>query len=175
VRRTYCDQLVTALEAERCLDLAKETARRLLGPWALPEDLFVEPCLFTSFATPTLEDAADSGPRQKEGAYLAVADLPTLRLLLHEKLRDYNEAGGHAAMELVLFDDALGHVCRLARILSRPRGNALLVGGNGVGKASLAKLAAFCVGLDLHVLGDARHATCDFGWGPRRRFPGRAA
>lgn len=165
-RRVYGDPLVTALEAERCLDLTQGAARRVLGQWAPPNDLFVEPCLFTSFAATTLEedDGAEEtyrgGAAQKgaPGAYLAVADWPTLRLLLHEKLRNYNEAG-HAAMDLVLFDGALEHVCRLARVLSRPRGHALVVGARGAGKASLAKLAAFCVGLDLHAWGEGGTAS----------------
>jgi len=167
VQRTFGDKLVTTIESERCLDLAKETSRRLLGKWAHPEDLFVDPCLFTSFATPTIEDQPDALSRTStslkastSSAYLAVSDLPTLRLLLHERLCDYNEAGGHASMDLVLFDDAMSHICRLARILSRPGGNALVIGVSGTGKTSLAKMAAFCVGLHLYVLGevDSRHA-----------------
>lgn len=167
MQRTFGDKLVTSIESERCLDLAKETSRRLLGKWAHPEDLFVQPCLFTSFATPTIEDQHDNASSSQSittktstSAYLAVSDLPTLRLHLHERLCDYNEAGGHAAMDLVLFEDAMSHICRLARILSRPGGNALVVGVSGTGKASFAKMAAFCVGLHLYVLGevDSRHA-----------------
>ena len=49
-------------------------------------------------------------------------------------------------MELVLFEEAGQHVCRLARVLARLRGNMLLLGLGGSGKQSLARLAAHLAG-----------------------------
>jgi MoxR-like ATPase len=46
----------------------------------------------------------------------------------------------------VLFGYAVDHVTRLARTLSLPRGNAMLVGVAGTGRHSLARLAAHIAG-----------------------------
>uniref|UniRef100_A0A8C4U9P4 Dynein axonemal heavy chain 17 n=1 Tax=Falco tinnunculus TaxID=100819 RepID=A0A8C4U9P4_FALTI len=76
-----------------------------------------------------------------EPKYLPVPSWLALNKLLEEALDNYNEV--NTAMSLVLFEDAVSHVCRISRILESPRGNALLVGVGGSGKQSLARLAAY--------------------------------
>ena len=61
--------------------------------------------------------------------------------ILEEYLDDYNQINT-AQMRLVLFLDAVRHVCRISRIIRQPLGNTLLLGVGGSGRQSLTRLAA---------------------------------
>ena len=64
-----------------------------------------------------------------------------MKRICEEYLDDYNQVST-AQMKLVLFLDALCHVCRISRIIRQPLGNALLLGVGGSGRQSLTRLAA---------------------------------
>jgi dynein heavy chain, axonemal len=74
--------------------------------------------------------------------YKELFDRNQINVLLNEYLDEYNMTFP-SRMELVFFTDAVYHVSRIARVLSQPRGNALLVGVGGSGRQSLTKMAAF--------------------------------
>ncbi|XP_051008480.1 dynein axonemal heavy chain 11 [Acomys russatus] len=83
----------------------------------------------------------------EEPCYMPVKSWEGLKAVLAGMLDSYNEL--HSAMHLVLFEDAMQHVCRISRILRTPQGHALLVGVGGSGKQSLSHLAAYICGLEV--------------------------
>lgn len=88
------------------------------------------PLLYNNFMTVTADDTP---------VYNVVPGYEQLRKTLNDKLAEYNES--NAVMDLVLFQQAMEHICRITRIISLPRGNAMLVGVGGSGKQSLARYA----------------------------------
>jgi dynein heavy chain len=55
-----------------------------------------------------------------------------LEFFLTDALKEYND--NNADMGLVLFEDAMKHVCKICRIVMPSAGHALLVGVGGSGK-----------------------------------------
>ena len=87
---------------------------------------------------------ADADPR----FYNELLDMDELGSVMDTYLEDYNHLTTKP-MDLVMFRFAIEHCSRIARILSLPGGNALLVGVGGSGRQSLTRLAAFMGEFDL--------------------------
>jgi dynein heavy chain len=69
----------------------------------------------------------------EEKLYEEVTDKNKLFKMLEDRLTDYN-ISNPTKMDLVFFEDAINHICRISRILRQPRGNAMLIGVSGCGK-----------------------------------------
>uniref|UniRef100_A0A4W5QVG2 Dynein axonemal heavy chain 1 n=1 Tax=Hucho hucho TaxID=62062 RepID=A0A4W5QVG2_9TELE len=90
-----------------------------------------QPVLFGDFMIPGADNKV----------YQLIEDREKVRLhFMEEYMDDYNQIST-TKMKLVLFMDAIQHVCRISRILRQPLGNALLLGVGGSGRQSLTKLA----------------------------------
>lgn len=72
-----------------------------------------------------------------------IRDYEKLKSFLEDTLDKYNKTPLMITMDLVMFRDAVLNICRIARVLRRPRGNLLLLGIGGSGRQSLVRLAAF--------------------------------
>ncbi|KPI84818.1 putative dynein heavy chain [Leptomonas seymouri] len=79
-----------------------------------------------------------------------------LQAAAQQHLAEYNMQST-MPMNLVFFDRAVQHLSRICRIVSQPRGHALLVGVGGSGRASLCRLAAFIMNMDVQTVRIARN------------------
>lgn len=131
--RIYGDRLVNAANLATfrasLFDTQKKTfPRSNLANFFKAEN--PEPLVFANFVASLDDKLYDQFPN---------SDVLSQRL--HEALREYNDT--NAVMDLVLFSDAMKHVCKISRIISNDGGHALLVGVGGSGKQSLSRLSSF--------------------------------
>nr|XP_034195945.1 dynein heavy chain 1, axonemal-like [Osmia lignaria] len=125
--RVFSDRLINDTDRTWFDDLLRETMRKKFE--IDPQMVVGETMLFYS----------DFCAANKE--YEQITDMKKMDHMLNEFLEDYN-ATTTSPMKLVLFQDAIDHICRINRILRQPRGNALLLGMGGSGRQSLTRLAA---------------------------------
>ena len=133
--RVFYDRLIFDEDRDMFMSFMKNGFRE----FDFKEELIMEtPLIYTSFV---------SSCEGHDKAYMPIRDMAHLKGVLETKLVEYNEQ--IQTMNLVLFDQAMEHICRISRIIDQPVGNALLVGVGGSGKQSLSKLSAFILSYDV--------------------------
>ncbi|XP_012056092.1 PREDICTED: dynein heavy chain 1, axonemal-like [Atta cephalotes] len=76
------------------------------------------------------------------GDYEEITDIEKIRNILLDNLDSYNDLTT-SPIQLIFFEDAINHICRITRILRQPGGNALLLGISGSGRRSLTKFSSY--------------------------------
>ena len=99
---------------------------------------------FTDLMQESLEQTEDAVVDvNQHKLYSEHTDTQSIRTRLFQYQAQYNETMKQNKLDLVLFEDAIDHICRITRILRTPCGSMVLVGVGGSGKQSLTRLSAF--------------------------------
>ena len=137
--RIFCDRLTTVDDQKVYFEEIVAIVKESFG--SSSDYVIKQPSLFGNFEQ-SLDRLANGAEDPK--LYKDMGDYDSVRKIFNAVLEQYNLE--NKPMTLVLFEQALEHLCRISRIISFPRGNALLVGVGGSGKQSLTRLAAYCGG-----------------------------
>jgi dynein heavy chain len=127
--RVFRDRLVSEDDQDWFNDATLTQLHSVLESPSWAKADFVD-CLYGDFLT------------RADKEYRELTDRKVVQDVLMDYLEEYNVTFP-SRMELVFFRDAVNHVARIARMLSQPRGNGLLVGVGGSGRQSLTRMAAF--------------------------------
>eukprot|EP00516_Mucochytrium_quahogii_P000925 CAMPEP_0203746968 /NCGR_PEP_ID=MMETSP0098-20131031/2236_1 /ASSEMBLY_ACC=CAM_ASM_000208 /TAXON_ID=96639 /ORGANISM=" , Strain NY0313808BC1" /LENGTH=4160 /DNA_ID=CAMNT_0050635227 /DNA_START=190 /DNA_END=12669 /DNA_ORIENTATION=+ len=153
--RVYGDRLVNKEDLRRYKDIAAAQAKRRFPNYNMAKFFAMEnadPLVFCHFAP---------GQNAQDRIYDQVNSIAGLRQTLETSLVEYNEF--NTTMNLVLFEDAMKHVCRISRIILNSGGHAMLVGVGGSGKQSLSRLAAHMCSYDTtQIVISATYGISDF-------------
>ncbi|XP_066527086.1 dynein axonemal heavy chain 1 [Hoplias malabaricus] len=126
--RVFQDRLVSTEDREWFDQLLQQCMQEF--GCSFQEVIPHQPLLFGDFMVPGTDNKV----------YQLIEDREKLVRVMEEYMEDFNQVST-TKMKLVLFMDAVQHVCRISRILRQPLGNALLLGVGGSGRQSLTKLA----------------------------------
>lgn len=137
--RVFADRFVSIEDHEAFVGLLSDTVNDTFSlKYSVLANEFAHP-----IHGPVFTDLMSPAERESAQALQEVRDVQPLKAFLEAQLLEHNARPGLVPMDLVIFQDALLHTCRIARIVSQPRGHALLIGVGGSGRRSLARLARY--------------------------------
>jgi len=141
--RVFSDKLINNEDKDWITKCMRGVVIEKMGD-ALASAAMEDEMLAVNFLQDALEDpetGEPAGPRPR--VYEFCSGLESLHERCVQFMDMHNEGVKTGKLQLVLFDDALKHMARISRIISMPKGSALLVGVGGSGKQSLTKLASY--------------------------------
>jgi dynein heavy chain len=146
MNRIFYDRLVDDTDKAFVTDKIADALRSAFSNEA--EDALREPCVYGDLLNYNIvQDEKERGGGETLRLYEDMGSYGRIKPVLEEVLEKYNS--DNKAMNLVLFEDCLGHLVRVHRLMRLPRGNALLVGVGGSGKQSITRLAAYTADCDV--------------------------
>jgi dynein heavy chain len=146
--RVFHDRLVDDVDRSRFLSMLQQRVTSSFEvEWAkLFEASGGRMPMFASF----IEDdspvnaVGDDDDEEERAPYQELTEKPdAVKAFMMDKLSVFNMDVENVAQDLVLFEMAIDHVARIYRIITLPRGSAMLVGVGGSGRQSLTRLAAY--------------------------------
>jgi len=130
--RIYGDRLVSPNDLTNYRQIVNDLCKKSFNKFNLNKYFgdTPQPLVFAYFVESLDEKIYDQFP-----------DAEKLSTQCNLALREYNEL--NPVMDLVLFEDAMKHICKVSRIVTSSGGHALLVGVGGSGKQSISRLSSF--------------------------------
>ena len=115
------------------------------GPLQVRDRINSGPIIFGRFA----HEGAGALGVAGSGDYEELHDIDAVIRVMYTAMSEHDmmHPSDEPMSDLVLFGEALNHVVRLARVLSMPRGHAVLLGLTGVGRTSCLSIAAVLAGV----------------------------
>ncbi|KAL3313636.1 Dynein heavy chain 2, axonemal [Cichlidogyrus casuarinus] len=142
--RVFADRLVDEKDHQSFMELLSEQLGHFFDTTFNNLCPSKSPPIFTHFMHPSF-------------LYEDVQNVDKLRTFLNNTLDEYNNTPGTARIELVLFRDAMEHICKLVRVITQARGNMLFIGIGGSGRQSLSRLSAFLCGYKTFQIEISKH------------------
>jgi dynein heavy chain len=143
--RVFVDKLIDNSEKTEIIRYITECSHENFSNFSkdIEDKIDSKRIMFCSFLRKVELDENDDFLEKPVRTVEGTSDIERLKKQAELYLRVHNKKVQQKAMDLVLFDDALGHLLRICRLLEQKRSSALLVGVGGSGKQSLTRLGSF--------------------------------
>ena len=91
-----------------------------------------------------------SDPKSDSRSYVEVIDMEHLHTVVRGYVTEYNNMNKRPMHYLTVFQYLIGNMAKASRVLKQPAGHLILIGVQGVGRHSLARMAAHASDCHVH-------------------------